>query len=213
MIDNITTQQPLNTQVGSLANPAMLRRAYSSSRSFTQPTGDISNLHFKSETQLYVAENVKEKDTDTIENTVFANPSANQQVTTLPTKSIKKAATKGDTKAQKIRRIHFANLILRDIENIQQNIKYSTFVIYANSLLHNMLTMRDLLPYDPYTEVIMALYEALAFENTWKNYTFEQYEGAYQLLKNLAKVDKCTNEKVEKAIIKLEHLGFNTTPF
>lgn len=116
-------------------------------------------------------------------------------------------------KATKIRRVHFANLMLGDIENIQQNIKYSTFVIYANSLLHNMLAMRDLLPYDPYTEVIMALYEALAFENAWQNYTFEQYEGAYQLLKNLAKVDKFTNEKVEKAIIKLEHLGFNTTPF
>jgi hypothetical protein len=72
--------------------------------------------------------------------------------------------------------------------------------------------MRDLVPFDPYTEVAMALYDAMAFQNRWLDYTAEQYEGAHHLLRNLAVRSQLRNNDIENAIMDLEELGFDTTP-
>ena len=85
--------------------------------------------------------------------------------------------------------------------------------MYADSILRTIRAMRDLVPFDPYIEVAMALYDAMAFQNRWLDYTVEQYEGALHFLGNLAVRSQLRNNDIENAIMGLENLGFDTTPF
>lgn len=118
-----------------------------------------------------------------------------------------------DPAAEIIIRTHFAEKILSALKKIQPYCQTSDAVIYAEELLSTMRTMRDTSPFDLYLEVVMALYDALAFNNNWIEYNAAQYEDAYRILKNLASQRHLVRSKVEKAIIKLEDAGFDTTPF
>jgi hypothetical protein len=85
--------------------------------------------------------------------------------------------------------------------------------MYADSILRTIRAMRDLVSYDPYVAVAMALYDAMVFQNQWLNYTAEQYEGAHRVLRNLAGRSQLRNNDIENAIMDLEDMGFDTTPF
>jgi hypothetical protein len=115
--------------------------------------------------------------------------------------------------AERILRVHFATPLLADLRKIQPHCGTPTAAVYADSVLRTIRAMRDLVPFDPYTEVAMALYDAMAFQNRWSDYTAEQYEGAHHLLRNLADRSQLRNNYIEKAIMDVEDLGFDTTPF
>jgi hypothetical protein len=76
-----------------------------------------------------------------------------------------------------------------------------------------MRIMRDKLPFDPYTEVVMALHDALAYSNRWIDYNASQYQGVCELLTSLVNQETINNSSVEAAILTLENLGFDTIPF
>lgn len=118
-----------------------------------------------------------------------------------------------DVNATRILRAHFVESILDDLVQIQRHCGSTGATVYADSLLHNMRTMADLSPRDPFLDIVMALHDAMAFENTWAECTPTQYEGAHHLLKRLVNDKNTTEEKIEKGIIELEELGFDTTPF
>jgi hypothetical protein len=119
----------------------------------------------------------------------------------------------GDRDADRILRVHFATPILADLRKIQRHCGTPAAAVYADSILRTIRAMRDLVPFDPYTELAMALYDAMAFQNRWLDYTAEQYEGAHHLLRNLADRSQLRNNDIENAIMDLEDLGFDTTPF
>ncbi|MEQ9672492.1 hypothetical protein [Coleofasciculus sp. G2-EDA-02] len=83
--------------------------------------------------------------------------------------------------------------------------------VYADSLLRALKTIRDRFPFEPLTEVLMAFYDAIAFENYWIDYQANQYQGVHDLLTTLVNVP-LTNEDVEQAILSLEDVGFDTLP-
>jgi hypothetical protein len=118
-----------------------------------------------------------------------------------------------DPQAESILRSHYANLILADLKRIQPHAQTELAAIYAEKILRNMRSMRDASTHDPYLEVVMALYDAMVYEDRWADYASVNYEQAYSILKILATETNITREKVEKAIIKLEDAGFDTTPF
>ena len=103
--------------------------------------------------------------------------------------------------------------ILGDLQKLQQYSGEPMAAVYADNLLRTMRTLRDKLPFDPYTEVVMALHDALAFQNRWIDYKASQYQGVYELLTSLVNQEKINNEEVESAILTLETLGFDTLPF
>lgn len=72
-----------------------------------------------------------------------------------------------------------------------------------------MRFMRDKLPFYPYTEVVMALHDALAFQNRWIDYNASQYQGVYDLLTSLVNQEKINNSSVENSILTLLNLGFD----
>jgi hypothetical protein len=120
---------------------------------------------------------------------------------------------KADRDADRILRVHFVNPLLADLRSIQPYCGTPDAAKYADSILRTIRAMRDLLPFDPYTEVAMALYDAMAFQNRWLDFTAEQYEGARHLLRNLAVRSQLRTNDIENAIMDFEELGFDTTPF
>jgi hypothetical protein len=103
--------------------------------------------------------------------------------------------------------------MLPDLEQLSKCAEEPVAAVFADSLLRKMRSLHDAYMYDPYTEVILALHDALAHQNRWINYTSKQYEGAYNLFSALVNQNTITNTDVENAIITLENLGFNTLPF
>ncbi|HXH09647.1 MAG TPA: hypothetical protein VNP04_07795 [Alphaproteobacteria bacterium] len=166
--------------------------------------------HLESRAQV---ERVGDIEVEQVQTTSRAWPQASSAVPKeLPT-PVDAHAHKQNREVDRILRVHFASPLLADLRNIQRHCGTPTAAVYADSILRTIRAMRDLMPFDPYTEIAMALYDAMAFENHWLDYTAEQYEGAHHLLRNLADRSQLRNNDVEKAILNLEDLGFDTTPF
>lgn len=120
---------------------------------------------------------------------------------------------KFDEDAQRILRAHFMEQILSDLQEIKKHSGMPSAAIYAGSLLRTMRTMRDSSVYDPVLDVVMALHDAMAFEDGWANYKADQYEEAYHIFKNLVKLSNPHQDKIENAICDLERIGFVIMPF
>ena len=118
-----------------------------------------------------------------------------------------------DKAAQKILQVHLARQILRELQRVEQNCGEPIAAMYVDSLFSGMRTMRDLLPTDPFVEVLMALYDAMAGNNNWMYYQAHQLKEASRILKSLLRKKNINNRAVEKAILSLEDIGFDTTPF
>ena len=84
---------------------------------------------------------------------------------------------------------------------------------YVENMLSTMRTMRDMLPFDPYLDVVMALHNAMAFRDSWVNYKPNQYTIAYGILKTMAKSTNLKFSQIGQAVVKLEEEGFDTIPF
>jgi hypothetical protein len=85
--------------------------------------------------------------------------------------------------------------------------------VYADSLIRTIREVRDLAPSNPLTKILLALHDAMAFQNRWVTYTEAQYNAAYSLLKDLVDLQSPSNEDVQKATRSLENIGFDTMPF
>lgn len=104
------------------------------------------------------------------------------------------------------------NSILLDIQKIQRYCGTPIAAVYGDNLLRNMRIIRDEFPSEPLTEVIVALYDAIAFQNRWIDYSPNQYKGVHHLLTTLLQ-KQLSNSDAEEAILTLENLGFDTLPF
>jgi transposase-like protein len=103
--------------------------------------------------------------------------------------------------------------LLSDLEELSRCAGEPYSAVFADSIIRKMREMVDKCMGDPYTEVVVALHDALAHQNRWLDYTAEQYQGAYNLFLSLVNRGKIDNTEVENSIIALEKLGFNTLPF
>jgi len=110
--------------------------------------------------------------------------------------------------------VEITKTLLVDLQKLQQYTGEPIAAVYADNLLRTMRKLRDKLPpFDPYTEVVMALHDALFFENRWIDYNANQYKGVCELLTSLVNQETINNSSVESAILTLENLGFDTLPF
>ena len=103
--------------------------------------------------------------------------------------------------------------LLSDLEELSRHAGKPHSAIFADSLLTKIRSMIDTCKGDPYTEVALALHDALAHQHRWIDYKNEQYKGAYNLFSSLVNQGTINNTDVENSIIALENLGFNTLPF
>jgi hypothetical protein len=109
--------------------------------------------------------------------------------------------------------IEITKAILVDLQKLSLSSGEPIAAVYADSLLRVMHDLHDFYPSDPYTEVIMALHDALFFQNRWIDYTKTQLSGACDLISSLVSRVEITSVDVEDSILALENLGFDTLPF
>jgi hypothetical protein len=120
---------------------------------------------------------------------------------------------KPDPAVQQIVQQHFLSKILPALQRIHQDPDEPPSPVYTDSLIRTIREVRNLAPSDPLTKVLLALHDAMAFQNRWVTYTEAQYNAAYSLLKDLADLPSLSNEEVQKATRSLENIGFDTMPF
>ncbi|WP_414553161.1 hypothetical protein [Anabaena sp. CCY 0017] len=118
-----------------------------------------------------------------------------------------------EQKVLEVSGVEITKYILIDLQKLSSCSGEPIASVYADNLLRTMRAMRDKLPFDPYTEVIIALHDALAYSNRWIDYNARQYQGVCELLTSLVNQEKINNLSVETAILTLENLGFDTLPF
>jgi len=121
--------------------------------------------------------------------------------------------TRVDEEAQRILHVYLAEQILRELQQVEQSCGEPVAAVYADSLFSTMRTMRDLFPTDSFVEVLMALYDAMAANNNWCNLQAHQFREAASILKKILRRKNITANAVEWAIIALEDIGLDTTPF
>lgn len=136
--------------------------------------------------------------------------STRSHITELP---VKRFITRlPNPESQRILRTHFLDQVLADLEQIQEYCGTPQAATYACSMLTNMRAMRDFCPTDPFIEVILALHDAMAFENKWSEYDNKQYAIAFDLVRRLSNRPSLSDNTIEKAIASLEAAGFDTMP-
>ncbi len=110
-------------------------------------------------------------------------------------------------------RERFIRGLLKDLKSIQAHIGTSRALVPANRMLHDLRDLRDVLPFDPFVEVAMALYDGLVFEDRWSELSPEQYQGLYTIFLELPRDRELSEEEVVDGILAIEALGIDTTPF
>lgn len=114
--------------------------------------------------------------------------------------------------AERIIRIHYVEQLCEDLVHIIEKIGQPKAAVYVDSFFSISRAMRDVCPFDPYIEIVMALNDAMAFKNRWAVYTANQYELVRGLLKKFAN-QPVNSELAMRAVMELEDIGFDTTPF
>jgi len=129
-----------------------------------------------------------------------------------PPAAASRPTSKLEPAAVRILRKHFVEIIIADLKGIQRNAGKPSSAVYAESLLRTMRQVRDLTSSDPFSAVVVALHDALAYKNRWADYRADQFEQARAIIAKYAN-QEVFPDKVEKAIMELESAGFDTTPF
>lgn len=109
-------------------------------------------------------------------------------------------------------RTHYINDILQALKKVQAHACTPGASVYINKVLHTIRLLEEKSPHDPALEVLLAFYDALAFDGLWATYTANQYRVAEQVLIRIGNESINTN-KIENAIMALEQAGFDTMPY
>jgi hypothetical protein len=112
-----------------------------------------------------------------------------------------------------IMKMHLLDPILDAFDKIQPHANSGDAAVYINRILHTIREMEDRSPKDPFLDILFALYDALAVDNNWTKYTADQYAKAKEVLEKYSKRSILNQKAIEKAIVELEEIGFDTTPF
>jgi len=118
-----------------------------------------------------------------------------------------------DTTAQRIFRAHYWTRLRRDLEGLEKTSTTPQAAMYAGSLLRTMREMRDASPNDPFVDIVMAVHDALACHDAWLEYSARQYETALEILGQMVKRPRLDQDDIDQAIVALERVGLDTSPF
>ena len=109
-------------------------------------------------------------------------------------------------------RKHFIKAILDALQSVEPYAKTSDAAPYIREILHNIKEMGKNSPLDLFLEILSGIYIALVFDNKWADYEPIQYSNLSETLKKFASRSSLNTNDIEKAIIEIEEIGFDTTP-
>ncbi|MCP4349296.1 MAG: hypothetical protein GY795_27765 [Desulfobacterales bacterium] len=110
-------------------------------------------------------------------------------------------------------RTRFVRSILDSLEKVALHAGSSSAAVYINQILHSIHCMDEQFPDDPISDVLFALYDALAYNGQWINYTADLFEKAGEILKWCAGFTVLNSNQAEEAIMRLDKAGFEIIPY
>ena len=110
-------------------------------------------------------------------------------------------------------RPRFVKYILKALKDIQNYAQQHDATMYVDTILQNIKQMEEYIPYDPYMDILRALYDSLAYEGLWATYTAGQYEIAHNIIDDYLKYIPIPAARTEKAILALDSAGFDIVPY
>lgn len=113
----------------------------------------------------------------------------------------------------KIVRLHFLMPILNSLTQVQSYAKSPAAAVYIDEILHNIREMEKRSSSDPFLEVLFAFYDSLAPQGLWATYTAKQFAKARDVIIKISRKYPLSSSIIEKAILQLEEIGFETTPY
>ncbi len=118
-----------------------------------------------------------------------------------------------ELQAELVLRNHYTRIILDNLKKVQSYIGDASMSVFVCNALMSIDRLSDASPHDPFINILMALYDALAFDNKWTEYTQVQYQAAVDIVFKYCNDAKMTSQKAAKGILELERVGFSTIPF
>ena len=112
----------------------------------------------------------------------------------------------------RLMREYFVTPIMNSLQSVEPYAETSDAALYINDILHNIQELEKNSPFDPFLEILSGLYIALSYDNKWADYKGSQYAGLRKILKKFANRSSLQNSEIEKAIMAMEEIGFDTTP-
>ncbi len=112
-----------------------------------------------------------------------------------------------------IMRRNYNSKILKSLDEVQAHAKTANASVYINEILHAIRDMEIRSSEDPFLEILFAFYDSLACNGLWATYSSDQFSIAREILESASKKRTLESKSVGDAIIKLEEVGFDTTPY
>lgn len=112
----------------------------------------------------------------------------------------------------RITRAIFVKPILQALDAVQPFAQTPDAALYVHQILHQIRDFEAISPEDPLLEVLSGLYMALAYDNLWADYQAGQFTAIRKILQKFAGRPVLKPMDIEKAIMTMEEVGFNTTP-
>ncbi len=119
----------------------------------------------------------------------------------------------GSIQASETVRTRFIKSIPDGLEKAALHAGSSSATVYINQILHTIHCMDEQFPNDPISDVLFALYDALAYNGQWINYTADLFEKAGEILKWCSGFTVLNQDQAEEAIMRLDEAGFETIPY
>ncbi len=126
-----------------------------------------------------------------------------------------KAGSEGSAadKSTETVRTRFLKSISDGLEKVALHAGSSSAAVYINQILHTIHCMDEQFPDDPISDVLFALYDALAYNGQWINYTADLFEKAGEILKWCTGFPVLNSNQAEEAIMRLDEAGFEIIPY
>jgi hypothetical protein len=115
--------------------------------------------------------------------------------------------------AERILRSDFVKRLVPALNKLSEKIKEPSGARVVRNIFITIQQASSIMPNAAFTRFLLALYDSLAYENLWTRYSSEQYKKASEIMLSLAAYPYVNDNQVNRAIVGLESLGFNTMPF
>lgn len=152
-------------------------------------------------------------DTALVEQTEYILP--NYDETPFLSPSNKKVQQQNKTtKATSIIRTHYSRKIYEKLTWLSENFESTVEALPIwQELLEVLFDFKDNNFEDPFSAFISGLYDGLVNNDSWINLISSDFKVILKLIKSLNNNKNLDYDKIDKALMDLEDIGLDTTPF
>ncbi len=126
---------------------------------------------------------------------------------------VQQATLRREPMAERILRADVAGRIIPALRKMCEAVVEPKGAMIMSRIFKTIEHAAAVSPNSPFTRLLLALHDSLAFNNQWISYSHDQYTAAADTLAQLVRKPFINDSQANRAIVELEMIGFNTVPF